>query len=167
VGYCSFVQEAIPLTSQGNLERRRMMTPPSSTAKQLVWTRLGLRMGYTRNSAQRMEILDAIERMTWIDMVAETTYLAGPVARAMSRSILRDRRGHQRLSGVAELDGGRRLIGLDDGCGARQFVLDLDAEAIVLLAEIDQSQHRRGSAVPTAAATSRPARQTARRPSTS
>jgi hypothetical protein len=154
------------MTTQGNLELGPMLTPPRTTAKQLVWTRLGRRMGYTRNPAQRLEILGAIERMTWVEMVAGTTHLAGPVARAMSYGF-RHRHGQPHMVGLAELDGGRRLVGMDDGCGARRFVLDLDAEAIVLLAEIDQPQHHRGTADPAAAATSRPAPHPARRPSTS
>jgi hypothetical protein len=134
----------------------------TSTPRQLVWTRLGLRMGYTNNSTQRMEILAAVERMTWIDQGAGTTCLAGPVARRMSRSILRRRTGQERMVGAAELEGGPRLIGLDDGCGARHFVLDLDAEAIVLLIQIDHSVNHRDSPAAAAHANTRLARQTAR-----
>jgi hypothetical protein len=148
MGYCSLVQETIPMTAQENLELGPTVTPPLATAKRLEWTRLGLRMGYTRNSAQRMEILDAIERMAWIDMVAGTSCLAGPVARAMARSVLRDRRGRPQQLGVADLVGGHRLIGLDDNRGARLFVLDLDVEAIVLLAEIDACHTARRPSTP-------------------
>ena len=42
--------------------------------------------------------------------------------------------------GIAQLDGGGRLIGLEDTVGTRSFVLDLDVEAIHLLDEFNHRQ---------------------------
>jgi hypothetical protein len=122
-------------------------------------------MGYTSISAQRLEILAAVERMTWVEMGAGTTPLAGPVARAMSHSTLGHQRRQPHLVGVAELDGGRRLIGLHDGNGSRRFVLDLDHEAIVLLVQITRPPQKCGPTAAPAAGESRPAHQAARRAS--
>jgi hypothetical protein len=136
------------------------MNAPDTAVDWACWTRLGLRMGYTSNFAQRLEFLAAVERMTWIEIVAGTAPLAGPVARVMSHG-RHCRHSQPSLVGLAELDGGRRLIGRDDGQGSRLFVLDLDAEAIVLLAQISRPLQKCGPAVASAAA-SRSAHQVAR-----
>jgi hypothetical protein len=39
-----------------------------------------------------------------------------------------------------QLAGGRQLIGLDDGLGTRSYLLDLDSEAIYVLAEFTHTR---------------------------
>ena len=108
----------------------------------LSWTRLGVRMGFTRDESQRVEILDGIARMAWTETGARHRYLGGPAARAIVRAILGHRRDQLHRVGIARLDGGRRLIGLEHALGTRSFVLDLDAEAVHLLDEFNHRQPR-------------------------
>jgi hypothetical protein len=102
---------------------------------QMAWTALGVRMGYTSEQSQREEILAAIERMSWTQTPARPPYLDGQAVRAIVNAVFHHRRDQPRLVGVAQLNGGRQLIGLQDSLGTRSYVLDLDAEAIYVLAE--------------------------------
>jgi hypothetical protein len=49
-------------------------------------------------------------------------------------------RGQLHMLGSALLAGGRQLIGLDDGLGTRSYLLDLDSEAIYVLAEVTHTR---------------------------
>jgi hypothetical protein len=111
----------------------------SSHDARLSWTQLGVHMGYTAEETQREEILDAIERMTWTEPTAHPPYLDGPAVGAIVNAVFHHRRDQLHLIGVAQLNGGRQLIGLKDTIGTRNFLLDLDAEAIYVLAEFSQS----------------------------
>jgi hypothetical protein len=106
----------------------------------LSWTPLGIRMGFTRDDSQRLEILNGVARMAWTETGARHRYLGGPAARAIARAILGAHPDQQHRVGIARLDAGRRLIGLEDALGTRSFVLDLDAEAVHLLDEFNQRQ---------------------------
>jgi hypothetical protein len=112
----------------------------------LCWTQLGVHMGYTAEEPQREEILNAIERMTWTETPARPTYLDGPAVRAIVNAVFHHCRDQLCRAGVAQLNGGRQLIGLEDTLGTRSFLLDLDAEAIYVLAEFSHAfnhrQHR-------------------------
>jgi hypothetical protein len=107
----------------------------------MAWTQLGIQMGFTRDEDQRVEILDGIRRMAWTETGARNGYLSGPAARAIVRAVLGPRGRADRV-GIAQLGGGRRLIGLDSALGTRSYVLDLDAEAVHLLGEFNQRQSR-------------------------
>jgi hypothetical protein len=111
----------------------------STHDERLSWTQLGVHMGYTAEEPQREEILDAVERMTWTETPARPPYLDGPAVRAIVNAVFHHRRDQLRLVGVAQLNGGRQLIGLADTLGTRSFLLDLDAEAIYVLAEFSHS----------------------------
>ena len=113
------------------------MTTSSHDADRLCWTALGVRMGFTSGQPQREEILDAIDRMTWVQTPARPPYLAsldGQAVRAIVTAVVHHGRDQLHMVGSAQLDGGRQLIGLDDGLGTRSYVLDLDLEAIYVLA---------------------------------
>jgi hypothetical protein len=118
----------------------------STHDKRLSWTQLGVHMGYTAEEPQREEILAAIERMTWTETPARPPYLDGPAVRAFVNLVFRHRRDQIHRVGVAQLNGGRQLIGLEDTHGTRSYLLDLDAEAIYVLAEFSRplasQQHR-------------------------
>jgi hypothetical protein len=103
------------------------------------WTRLGVRLGLTREQSQRLEVLDGITRMAWTGPGTRHRYLAGPAARVIVGAILGHRHDQPHRVGVARLHDGRRLIGLEHTLGTRSFVLDLDVEAVHLL---DQLNHR-------------------------
>lgn len=100
----------------------------------LCWTVLGIRMGFTSEQSQRIEILAAIGRMSWTEPPPQRPWLDGSAARAVVEAGV-CRRPHPRLYriGVADLAGGRRLIGLEDTAGVGSFVLDLGVEVIRLL----------------------------------
>jgi hypothetical protein len=108
----------------------------------LSWTQLGIRMGFTRDDSQRLEILDGIARMAWTETGARHHYLGGPAARAIARAILGAHPDQHHRVGIGRLDAGRRLIGLEHATGTRSFVLDLDAEAVHLLDEFNHRQPR-------------------------
>jgi hypothetical protein len=103
-----------------------------------VWSPLARRMGYTREPAQRDEIVAARERMTCsaIDSSHPTALLVGAAVHAML-GVTSDRpsRGLQ-LIGAAQLDATRRLIGVEDRDGHRHYLLDLNVEAIHVLTEV-------------------------------
>ena len=107
----------------------------------MAWTQLGVRMGFTRDENQRVEILHGIRHMAWTETGARHRYLGGPAARAIVRAVLGPRDRARRV-GIARLDGGRRLIGLENALGTRSYVLDLDAEAVHLLDEFNHRQPR-------------------------
>jgi hypothetical protein len=111
------------------------MTVTEHRNDRLTWTALGVRMGFTRKQPQRDRILDAAYRMTWIDPRARPAYLDGPAVRAIVTAIFHHRRDQLRLVGIAPLADGRQLIGLEDTLGTRSYLLDLDSEAIYVLAE--------------------------------
>jgi hypothetical protein len=106
----------------------------------LFWTPLGIRMGFTIDESQRMEILDGIAQMSWTETGTRHRYLGGPAARAIVRALLGSSDQAHRV-GIARLDGGGQLIGLEH-LGTRSFVLDLDAEAVHLLDEFNHRQPR-------------------------
>jgi hypothetical protein len=110
----------------------------STHDERLSWTQLGVHMGYTAEEPQREEILDAIERMIWTETPARPPYLDGLAVRAILNAVFH-RRDQLHLVGVAQLNGGRQLIGLEDTIGTRSYLLELDAEAIYVLAEFSQS----------------------------
>ena len=111
------------------------MTATDDRNDRLTWTALGVRMGFTREQPQRDGILEAIERMTWFAARARPRYLGGPAVRAIVTAVFHP--PHEQLCqvGIAPLPDGRQLIGLEDAVGTRSFLLDLDSEAIHLLAE--------------------------------
>lgn len=102
----------------------------------LTWTPLSVRMGFTAAQQQREEILAAIESMTWTDTPDQPPHLDGAAVRAIVAAVFHRRRDLIQLVGIAQLDGGRQLIGLQDAHGGRSYVLDLDAEAIHVLVEL-------------------------------
>ena len=102
----------------------------------LSWTQLGVRMGYTSTQVQREQILAARKGMRWTQSLSDLPYPDAPAARAVINAVFAHRPDQLRLLAVAELAGGRRLIGLQDAYGTRSYVLDLDAEAIVVLTEV-------------------------------
>jgi hypothetical protein len=106
-----------------------------------AWTQLGVRMGFTRDESQRMEILNGIRHMAWTESAARHRYLSGRAARAVVGAVLGHRDRAHRV-GIARLDSGGRLIGLENALGTRSYVLDLDAEAIHLLDEFNHHQSR-------------------------
>ena len=116
--------------------------------ERLSWTQLGVHMGYTAEEPQREEILAAIERMAWTETPARPPYLDGPAVRAIVNAVFHHRRDqlHPVIRvGASPLNGGRQLIGLEDTLGTRSFLLDLDAEAIYVLAEFSHplTRHQR------------------------
>ena len=119
-----------------------------STHERLRWTQLGVQMGFTGDERQREVILAAIDRMAWIESPACPPDLGGPAVRAIVAAVFRHRRSQLNLIGTAQLTGGRQLIGLEDTLGTRSFLLDLDAEAIYVLAEFSDplSNHQRNRA---------------------
>lgn len=111
------------------------------------WTELGVRMGYTSEDPQRAEILTALGRMYWTDPSARLPSLDGPAVRALVLAVFRHRRSQLHRVGVAQLNGGRQLIGLQDTRGVRRYLLDLDSEAIYVLAEAGGSPPARQARV--------------------
>jgi hypothetical protein len=108
----------------------------------MSWTELGVRMGFTSEQSQREEILAAIERMNWAHTSAGRSDLDGQAVRAIVNAVVHHRRGQRRSIvrvGIAHLNGGRQLIGLQDSLGTRSYVLDLDSEAVYVLAELPHS----------------------------
>ncbi len=104
-----------------------------------TWSKLAARMGYTSEEPQRQEILAAIARMSWTELgtdAALPNFLDGQAVRAIVAAIYHRRRRQLRLAGVAQLNGGRQLVGVQGRNGERHFLLDMDAEAIHVLAEI-------------------------------
>lgn len=108
----------------------------SRDSNTLFWTALGIRMGFTREATRREDILGAIDRMYWVQTPARLPRLHGSAVRAIVNAALHDRRHLLRQVGIAQLNGGRQLIGLEDDTGTRRYVLDLDSEAIYVLAEL-------------------------------
>jgi hypothetical protein len=111
------------------------MTVTDHSNDRLTWTALGVRMGFTREQSQRDRILDAAGRMTWIEARVRPPYLDGPAVRAIVTAVFHHRCDRLRLVGIAPLSDGRQLIGLEDTLGTRSYLLDLDSEAIYVLAE--------------------------------
>ncbi len=99
----------------------------------LAWTPLGTRLGYTTAQTQREEILDAISRIDWTEAPPSPSYLDVPPVSAVVGAALHGRE-QIRMAGTTHIAGGR-LIGLQDGHGARTYLLDLGSEAISLLDE--------------------------------
>lgn len=101
-------------------------------------------MGFTGDESQRVAILDAITQMNWVTWTepSRPTYLGGPAVRAIARAIIGHHRHRLRRVGIAQLAGGRRLIGLEDALATRRFLLDLGAEAIYVLDDFSSRQPR-------------------------
>lgn len=121
------------------------MTTTTHETDRLSWTALGVRMGFTSEQPQRDEILAAIDRMNWVETPARPHYLDSQAVRAIVNAVFHHRRDQLHLVGSAQLNGGRQLIGLEDSLGTRSYVLDLDAEAIYVLAEFSHplTRHQR------------------------
>jgi hypothetical protein len=117
-------------------ERRRRahaMTRGTHPDRHLSWTTLGARMGFTTNPSQRAEILSAINRMSWTSAPRRPPYFTSPALAAVVNAVVP--RHPLRFVGISQLSRVRRLIGLHDIVGTRGYVLDLDSEAIYVLAE--------------------------------
>ena len=99
----------------------------SSHDARLSWTQLGVHMGCT-------------------EIPARTSYLDGPAVRAVVNAVFHHRRNQLRMIGAAQLNCGRKLIALEDTLGTGSYLLDLDTEAIYVLAEfshpLTHQQHR-------------------------
>jgi hypothetical protein len=67
------------------------MTTSTHGADRLSWTALGVRMGFTSEQPQREEILDAIDRMTWVQTPARPPYLDGQAVRAIVTAVVQGR----------------------------------------------------------------------------
>jgi hypothetical protein len=101
----------------------------------LSWTVLSVRMGFTSEQPQRIEILAAIGRMSWTERPPQHPWLDGSAARAVVKAVA-CRLPHPRLYriGVADLVGERQLIGLEfPAAGVGSFLLDLGVEVIHVL----------------------------------
>ena len=108
----------------------------------LSWTQLGIRMGFTRDDSQRLEIFEGIARMVWTEAGKRHGYLGGHAARSIARAILGPHPEQPYRVGIARLDARRQLIGVEHGPGTRSFVLDLDVEALHVLDDFNQRQPR-------------------------
>jgi hypothetical protein len=112
-------------------------------AAELVWTPLSRRLGVTRTARQRKQILAALADMDWsADIDTCLAHLDGEAARAILAAVYHHRRDQLRLVGTATLPAGHQLVGLQDADGTRSYLLDLDAEAIHVLAEIPTADPR-------------------------
>lgn len=113
----------------------------AARAVQLAWTPLSRRLGVTRTAQQRKQILAALAAMNWsADIDRAVTGIRGEAARTIAAAIRRcDRLG---LLGIASLPGGHQLVGIEHADGTRAYLLDLDAEAIHVLAEVPAPDHR-------------------------
>ena len=122
----------------------------STRPGRLSWTPLGVRMGFTSEAPQREQIIAAIGRMCWLQMPTHPHYLDSPAVRHVVLVVLHQRHDQLHRVGVAQLNGGRQLIGLEDTLGTRSYVLDLDDEAIYVLAELPPapSAHPSPAALP-------------------
>ena len=127
----------------------------STQYDRLSWTPLGMRMGFTSEAPQRQQILAAIGRMCWLQMPTHPHYLDSPAVRHVVLVVLHQRHDQLHRVGVSQLNGGYQLIGLEDTHGTRSYVLDLDDEALYVLAEFaPASSTRTSSAAPRARTTS-------------
>jgi hypothetical protein len=110
------------------------LTADGDHGSELSWTALSVRMGFTSEQPQRVEILAAIGRMNWTERPPQRFWLDGSTARAVVKAVS-CRRPHPRLYriGVTDLGEGRRLIGLENTAGVGSFVLDLGVEVIHVL----------------------------------
>jgi hypothetical protein len=112
-------------------------------APELAWTPLSRRLGLTRTARQRKQILTALAGMAWsADISSGLAQVDGQAARAIVAAVYHHRRDQLRLVGTAALPDGHQLVGLEHADGARNYLLDLDAEAIHLLAEIPTADPR-------------------------
>jgi hypothetical protein len=110
------------------------LTAGSDHGSGLSWTVRGVQMRFTSEQPQRIEILAAIGRMSWMECPPQHLWLDGSAARAVVKAVI-CRRPHPRLYriGVAGLGGERRLIGLEGTGGVGSFLLDLGVEVIHVL----------------------------------
>lgn len=111
------------------------MTSSAHSDDRLSWTALAVRMGFTNEQAQRDEILAAIDRITWTPTHIRPPSLEGAVVRVVVHAVFHHRRDQLRRIGLAQLNGGRQLVGLEDSLGTRSYVLDMDSEAIYVLTQ--------------------------------
>jgi len=115
----------------------------ATQASDLAWTSMAGRLGLTRTGQQRTQILAALPGMDWsADIDTCLAHLDGEAARAIVAAVYHHRRGQLRLVGTAALPDGRQLVGLQGADGTRSYLLDLDAEAIYVLAEIPTADPR-------------------------
>lgn len=109
----------------------------------LAWTPLSRRLGLTRTAEQRNQILAALAVMDWSpDIDTRLTHLDGEAARVIVAAVYHHRADQLQLVGTADLPDGHQLVGLQDADGTRSYLLDLDAEAIHVLAEIPTADPR-------------------------
>jgi hypothetical protein len=112
-------------------------------ATDLAWTPLSRRLGVTRTARQRKQILTALADMDWsADVDTTLAHLDGEAVRAIVAAVYHHRRGELRLVGTAALPDGHQLVGMQDADGTRSYLIDLDAEAIHVLAEIPTADPR-------------------------
>jgi hypothetical protein len=115
----------------------------AARATGLAWTPLSRRLGVTRTARQRKQILTALADVDWsADIDTCLAHLDGEAARAIVAAVYHHRRHQLRLVGTAALPDGHQLVGLQDTDGTRNYLLDLDAEAIHVLAEIPAADPR-------------------------
>ena len=111
-----------------------------------VWPELARRMGYTAERVQQDEIVAAVRAMSWTriwrDQHAPVALAAlddASAVYAVAAALLHGHPGRLCRLGGADMQSGRRLVGLEDGAGRRDFVLDVDGEAIQVLVELPSS----------------------------
>jgi len=115
----------------------------AARATQLAWTPLSRRLGVTRTARRRTQILTARSRMDWSpDIDTSLAHLDGEAARAIVAAVYHHRRDQLQLVGTAAVPDGHQLIGMQDADGTRSYLLDLDAEAIHVLAEVPTTDPR-------------------------
>ena len=115
----------------------------AARATELAWTPLSRHLGVTRTARQRTQILTALSRMDWSpDIDTSLAHLDGEAARAIVAAVYHHRRDQLQLVGTAALPDGHQLIGMQDADGTRSYLIDLDAEAIHVLAEVPTADPR-------------------------
>ena len=101
-----------------------------------TWTPLARRLGVTRTAQQRREILYAAEQIDWTTGLDTCLGRLGGRAAQVLVAAIHDYCGMElRLIGTATLPDGAQLVGLEHANGTRNYLLDLDVEAIHVLAE--------------------------------
>jgi hypothetical protein len=108
----------------------------STQDQQLVWTAMGVRMGYTTEAPQREDILAAVARIVWQPAASTAVMFHSPAVQSVIAATMgRFWRRHLHRFGITQINGGRELVGVEDKHGTRHYVIDLDclSEAIHVL----------------------------------